>query len=330
MSPTMKRWAVRIGQAVLAVFILVGIGSALKSCAGDVSFDGVRWHYFFAGFLVCMFYRIANAHGWWFVLRSLRVDLSIHDTVRIWLTSEACRWLPGSVWSYGSRAIQANRRGINASTAGASIVLELILTIGACAVTAFSCLVRYRSAFASLKERFPAEFVAVVLLCGAVIAMVVLACWKILKPRLEKKIRSFADKLRFLKTLRPDRRYVAMALLFFVAMTFVNGLAGYLLFYAVIPDCQVPLLAVVGASAAAWIVGFFAVIAPGGLVVREGAMAALLCTWVPLELAISAAVMWRAVQIVVELTCMGMLYVWPTGWCQSLVGQTRYIARSAR
>jgi len=84
-----------------------------------------------------------------------------------------------------------------------------------------------------------------------------------------------------------------------------------MVFRAVTPESNVPLLAVIGANAAAWLIGFFAIMAPGGLVVREGAMATLLVAWLPAEQAIAAAIIWRFLQIAVEVACMAGAYAVP-------------------
>lgn len=305
--------AVKVAKLVLASLIVVSIGKVLSSYVGELDFSNVNLNWLGLAFMVTLAYRLANAYGWTFVLRALSVNMGTWTTIRIWITSEACRWLPGSVWSYGSRALQTKKNGVPAVTAGASLLLEMLLTIGAWCITAVVGLVFFRDSFLALLDKVSWDsvpvsalgFFAVVL---TVMALVVYLAGAKIKMKLASKLDPIKSRLAALRHARPSFARCVIALGYYVAMCFANGAAAAIVFRAVLPDSNVPLLAIVGANAAAWLVGFFAIMAPGGLVVREGAMATLLVAWLPAEQAIAAAVIWRFVQIVVEVTCMVCVY----------------------
>ena len=62
--------------------------------------------------------------------------------------------------------------------------------------------------------------------------------------------------------------------------------------------------AAIGANAVGWLVGFFAMVIPGGMGVRETATAFLLSPVMPWQEAALAAVLWRVLQIVAELVSL--------------------------
>jgi len=102
----------RTAKAILAVAIVTSIWKALTSYSGQLDLANVNAKLLTAALGITLAYRLTNACGWSFVLRALHVRLPGWTALRIWITSEACRWLPGSVWSYGSRALQAKKQGV--------------------------------------------------------------------------------------------------------------------------------------------------------------------------------------------------------------------------
>ena len=90
--------------------------------------------WFVAASLLALVYRIVNPYGWVLSLRAMDQDVNGVDAAKIWIQSESRRWLPGGIWSYASRAAQANRLNVSAATASASMMLELILTCASAAI----------------------------------------------------------------------------------------------------------------------------------------------------------------------------------------------------
>jgi uncharacterized membrane protein YbhN (UPF0104 family) len=62
--------------------------------------------------------------------------------------------------------------------------------------------------------------------------------------------------------------------------------------------------AAIGANAAGWLAGFFAIGVPGGIGVREAGAALLLSPIMPWQEAALAAALWRVLQIVAELVSL--------------------------
>jgi uncharacterized membrane protein YbhN (UPF0104 family) len=83
-------------------------------------------------------------------------------------------------------------------------------------------------------------------------------------------------------------------------MNLFNGFITYQIAFAVSPSFHSPFVAVLSAMSIAWLCGFLAVFAPGGLMVREAAFAAMLLPWMAPTEALSVAVVARLAQFVAE------------------------------
>jgi glycosyltransferase involved in cell wall biosynthesis len=302
-QPRFYQTATTWAKVAAVLLIATAIASAIAKCGAqlpDPSQIQSRW--LIGGFIVCLTYRIVNATGWSFVLSALGERLPTSKAMRIWLTSEACRWLPGSLWSYGSRAYQANQNGVSKRGAGASLVLELGLTVLAWSITAFLALSFQNDGLAKLATIIPTNALPQrngwMLLTAFAAAIGLGGTAWMFTDRITPKLRLVFDRLALLKQMRLNPIAIATTLL-----CIVNGIASSLVFRAT-TGSSIPLSAIIGANAVAWLVGFFAIMAPGGLVVREGAMATILLPWLPIEQAIGAAIVWRLIQVSAEVVCV--------------------------
>ena len=86
----------------------------------------------------------------------------------------------------------------------------------------------------------------------------------------------------------------------------LNGAVNSVLLNAVSTE-NVPWVAMIAATATAWIIGFFAVFSPGGILVREAALAALLLPWLPYETGFILAILSRFAQLIAEVVGMAVL-----------------------
>ncbi len=300
----------------IALLVIASITKALSHYHDQLDLAEVNYGLLGFALALTLVYRLANACGWNWVLESFQVKMPMRTSLRIWLSSEACRWLPGSVWSYGSRALQARKYGVPTATAGASLALEMLLTIGAWCLTAMLGWTLYADAYLDLFRRIPLDRIprAFLPVTAAMIASLLLGLFigrRWIRNRVASRCESTRNRLSALRTARPRWRICLFALAYYIAMCGINGVAAWTVFRAVASQSNVPLLAVIGANAAAWLIGFFAIMAPGGLVVREAAMASLLLAWMPADQAIAAAIVWRFLQIVVEALCIAGVYTLP-------------------
>ncbi len=311
MSAPAKSGRVHPGTILLAVLVGASIAITFRRQGGDLLVQLTRLRMnpaLLAGALaLAVVYRVLNSCGWVLALRALRCPLPVLPGVRVWLIAETMRWLPGSIWSYVSRVYAARPLGISAGTATLSISLELVLTLGAWALTAALGL-WFSGLTAVFAKHFalPAGPLVWSVLAGLALGGLA-GAWLWRQPavlaRLPRKVAALLADVRALARTAPRADYCLATLCFYLLLCVLNGFNFWLLLRALSP-ASLSVGAIIGINAIGWLVGFFAFMAPGGLGVREAGIAGLLAVSYPLPVAIGGALLWRFVQITAELLCL--------------------------
>ena len=302
-------WLGRLGFPILVALIAAGMAASFARHGGPMlrAASGLSPGALALALLLSVIYRVVNAGGWGLILRALGEPVRAVPAARIWLASEACRWLPGSLWSFGSRAVLATRRGLAGPTVAASLALELAVTVVAWAVVA---------AIGGSRLRVPAGWIPGDPASAAAWASagVVLACaggaWALRSSRFRDKLDGLMLRFRDLRRAGVSWAGLFRSLLFYVAMAIVNGATLLVIVRSSPGGASCPASGVIAANAVAWLAGFFAIFAPGGLVVREASLAAMLAPWMAPEQAIVVALAWRLVQVAAEAACFGGVVAW--------------------
>lgn len=320
-----RRSMISLVKALVAIAVACAIWSALRQNWPTVARTAAQLDtgWLLVAFVLGFGYRVANACGWPLVLAALRARLPVARGVRIWLVSETMRWLPGGVWGFSSRVYSANQAGVPAATASLSLALELLLTIAAWTLVAVvgvgsSGLLAEWLRRISLPTLVLAVAVALGLLGGAV-----LLARRFPGHRYAKKARGFLADLRAVLARRPRVSLLLATLALYTVLGALHGVAFYALIRGFTSAAPSP-ATVVGINAVGWLIGFFAICAPGGLGVREGGMAALLAPLVPLEVAIGSVILWRVMQIATEALWLAV-FLLPDGVrnARTWLGQAR-------
>jgi hypothetical protein len=304
---TTRRY-VLVGLGVMSLF---GMSAALRTTfqSIDLGIDRIAKIPLLTSLGFCVVFRVVNAFGWSLSVRALGQRIGGLAAIRIWLLSESCRWIPGSVWSFGSRAVLAVGHGVTPAIAGASVVLETLLSVAGWFVVALSGWYVLPGLFDVVRIT-PGMILATGLLgLLALIALPVGWTWVKRDSRGRALLASFRGRAAMLARVRPNRFALMVALAYSTLMALLNGLVFVAMLVAMPGGGGCPIAAAVAANAVAWLAGFFAIFAPAGLVVREGCLAALLTAWIPLPQAVVIALVWRAVQVVSEICCATGLYV---------------------
>lgn len=315
-SPGMARRMIKLGPAIVVMLILAAVlfkqGDSMRRAIARVAIGHLA-----LGLGLCLVYRVANAFGWSLVLRALGHPLRGTTAVRIWLTSEAFRWLPGGVWGFGSRAVLASRQGVPPAIATVSVLLELLLTVAAWGGIAALGWGGLRNPLPQASALAPASIRGAGIAASVVLATLLGWVWASRSPRVLARLGTLRNQLRLLHRVRVNSFSVGIAWAYYLMMGLFNGIVFEIVLLSAPQGFHCPVAAAVTANALAWLVGFFAFMAPGGLVVREGCLCALLATWVPLEEVMVVALAWRSLQIVAEGLCVasiGACGVWEASW----------------
>lgn len=259
-----------------------------------------------AAALLAAVYLFLNASVWGVILRLVGVKVSRWRAARLWIECESMRWLPGGIWGYASRVVEAKQIGAGKGPAALSLAVELAITVAAWGTlglvgTLFSP--QLRSVGLVYLDRFQIPPTGFFLVLGfALLVVVITLLLDVLRVR-SKLLAASQELLRGLMqwriTLRAFVEYLALSLFYGV---------GFLLCLKAIGVEPLPtLLDAAGSYGLAWIVGFLAFGAPGGMGVREGV---LYLVFAPLGIGTevaTAAILWRAIQIAVELLLLATI-----------------------
>lgn len=288
---------------LIAPWLAVGcVILALLPRAGDVQQCVQRLGYasLAPAFGLCLGYWFFNAGVWSWILESLGYPIEYLTSVRVFLTSESMRWLPGGVWKFGSRVVAAQNIGIPLSIASLSLPVELAMVVVSWIIVALGGIL-----LSGLAGRFVAAYSKwFVPACGVALGGCFLLClaWPVLSR--QPVVRARLEQLRAMLKVKPNFRALMKAELMYIFLNVFHGVGLWLMLAGMGYQHAVGPAAAVGANAVGWLVGFFAMVIPGGMGVRETATAFLLSPVMPWQEAALAAVLWRALQIVAELVSL--------------------------
>ena len=195
--------------------------------------------------------------AWRRIIISAGETLSFGEATRIWLVSNLGKYVPGKVWSIATMAVMARNSNVAPIVAAGSSVLTQLVTVAAGIGVVLICQ-------AAMIES-PATALAV-----ASSILILLALMPVFLPRLGRWAsalsgRDFAlPKIRQIVVWYTVMSAVASWLLYGIAFKFfVKGILG---------NAAGATSSYIAVYAASYIIGFLALFAPGGAVVRESAM----------------------------------------------------------
>ncbi len=230
---------------------------------------------------------------WLLILQRLGTRLSFKRGFRIWFLSALGKYLPGKVWQVVGMIYLCRREGISAQKSATSAILVQVLSIVPGVV-----LVVITINF--LHPGVPNSFYFLLLLIplGLVVAY---------PPALEGLVNVFARRFKR-DEVRLRARYTHvlgfMLLYFFIWLLYGCSFFTFVRAMAFVHFKHV--LAFGGVFTGAYLLGLFSVFVPGGLGVREGAMAFLLTPFFPLPVAAAISLASRIWLTAAELICVGI------------------------
>jgi hypothetical protein len=293
-------WAVAITVALVAA-TLVLFRTATPTLDTLAAID-ISWTLVVAASLVwyaSFLYLILNwvrSLDWW------NQRLPLFGGVDIFFMSNLARYIPGAVWQFAGLAAMSTRRGISPLAATAAILIQqlvLLLTGGIIAVVAAPRLLGPWTA------GFPPIVLVAIALAGLV-ALVSALPWLLRRaqPLIERRLRGHV-------TLpRPTTGQLAANVGRTTAVWIGYGVSFWLLGRALYGIGAPTLFDASVAFVAASVLGIAAIFAPGGIVIREVAIAGALAPAIGLEratvLAIASRVWMIALEILGALVVLGV------------------------
>ncbi len=196
---------------------------------------------------------------WRRILIGWQAHLPFGVASRIWFVSNLGKYVPGKIWSIAAMSVMAREHAVSPMAAAGSSILIQLVTVATGIVLVLVTGIR------AIDQPAVAVVIGVGLAAGVASIPVVL-------PRLARAVGSLAGKTIEVPPLPASTLWlsVARSLLSWVAY----GVAFQLFVRGVLGSAAGATSSYIAVYAASYIIGFLALFAPGGVVVRESALVA--------------------------------------------------------
>jgi glycosyltransferase 2 family protein len=263
---------------VRLVFLVVAAGglvwalsdqwrSLQEALAASAQSVDIAWGWVLGASLVVLATHAMLVHSWRLLLRGWRAELPYWHAVQIWTIANLGKWIPGKVWQVGALGLMAVDRGVSGVVAAGAALLGTLLNIGA----GFGLVVLLGSS-ALDAIRLGLKPIAIALSIGFVLVVIAL-------PSVVPRVTGWIARRRG-RTRPPERPLPATTLWLATALNVLAwalyGIGFALLAKGVTPMIQGTLASFVVVYTASYLAGYLVLLAPGGLVVRELVLVALL------------------------------------------------------
>lgn len=199
--------------------------------------------------------------------------------IRVWIATNLGRYIPGKVWQLSGLALHLRRTGESGALGLASaLVFQVVTLLTGTAVAAATL----GAGLARIPSTSP-EMIAIIIL-----SLMVLLHPRIVRAATRAAARVTREEAGELRV--PGARDLAVAGGLLTAAWGIYGLGFWCLLKGLTPTPPAGPVLLTGVFAAAYVAGYLVLVAPGGLLVREGAMTALLAALTPLGAAVGGAV----------------------------------------
>jgi uncharacterized membrane protein YbhN (UPF0104 family) len=295
------RWIAAITMA-LGVLVIALAVRALVANWNTASAQPLDWQlhpaWLALALLLVLFGFVVLIEGWRRILAGMGNELRFFTAARIWTVSSLGKYVPGKVWATAGAVIMSQRAGAsgtNALTAAIAMQgLAVASGIVVCGVLGIGA------------DRLGSSGEPLLLLLAACASVGVLA---LVSPALVAHLNTLLPAK--LPPLRPlTLGALAAGFGTNVVAWVAYGLALIALARGSLPGMTLPFGEATGIFAAAYLAGLVAVITPGGLGVREGALVLLLTPLTGSRVALALAIASRVLFTVAELLAAAPFLLW--------------------
>ncbi len=293
-----RNWLKIIIQVLVIGAIFYFLGKEVYKNWAQVS--KYEWHFSYLQLIVSsiilLFALTLMVIIWRLVLKKLGGELSFRKAWKIWFYSNMGRYIPGKVWQIVGMVYLCQKENISKIKTTTSIFLAQALSI----MSALFLMIIYLTFIGSKKIPHLIYFLFLLIPIGLFV---------VYPSNLEKLI-NFG-----LKTLKKGRVTISIkygdilfALALYLGGWIIYGVAFYFFTNSVygLSHRLIPVISCIFATAYA--LGYLSFITPGGLGVREGILASLLSTFMPLPMATIISILSRVWFTLAELICLGVSF----------------------
>lgn len=271
-----RRPAVKRGiQLALLAIIVFFVGRSLSTGWRQIQSYSwhIQWGALLLGFLFFIGQELTYGVIWRSIVQRLGYRLPWIVALRIYLSAEFVRYIPGNVWHVITRVIWAEHEGVPKTQGFASMTVELATKItGAFMLFVVSLLLWPSHAFSQTYSN------TLLTWSVALVGMPLIAIG--LHPRILQGSLNIGMKLlkRAPTTLNLRYRDILLTTMQWMGSWLMGGLGFWLTLAATtsMPLSLATFIVASGVYALGWDIGFLSFITPSGLFFREGAVALLL------------------------------------------------------
>lgn len=298
-----SRW-VRWAQWALALLIIGFAARALVQNWDALRSQPLAWRIDLAwvalsAVVVWLMYALLIA-AWRTMLAAWGQSLDPWTAARIWTVSSLGKYLPGKVWAIAGMALMAQQAGVAPWAATGSAVILQVLAIGTGAAVAGL------TGAGALEAAHPGTRVVLALLVMVSVTGIALLLWP---PMLRRLLRLAAPDSE--TRAAPAAGAIVLGIVANSVAWVGYGAALWLLARGVLPGTALDLLPAIAVFTASYLAGFLALLAPGGLGVREGVFILMLQGPLGIAAATALAVASRLLLTVTELGAAVPFLVFP-------------------
>ncbi len=281
------QWVVGAGVIALAVRALARNWADLRSQPLALE---PRPLYLLASILITWAMYVVLIAAWRALLESWGQRLDLRTAARIWTVSNLGKYLPGKVWALAGMTLLSQRAGVAPWAAAASAVVLQAVGIGTGAA-----IVGLAGAVA-LEAAQPGTRVALLVLVLVSAVAVGFVLW----PPVARRLLALAG-VDAASARPPAASAVVLGIVSGVVAWLGYGVALVCLTRGLLPGVRLDLVTATGAFTASYLAGLLALVAPGGIGVREGVMILLLQAPLGLAAATGLALASRVLLTIAEL-----------------------------
>lgn len=267
LAGTLRHPVVRALLLLLTMgFIVVALSKQWDDVAASWQSLDIAWGWVALATAVVLATYAMLIHSWRVLLSGWGGHLPYGVATRIWTIANLGRWLPGKLWSIGALGYMASNEGVSGVAAAGSSVLGTLLNLGT------------GLAIAVVLAADGLEFVAPGFRVVSILAAIGFVVGVAVLPRLLPRVLATFARQRGLPLT--NQHLSAGQLWFATGINLLSwvayGVAFWMFSRAVTPRISGDPLVFIAVFSASYLAGYFALIAPGGLGVRELALSALL------------------------------------------------------
>jgi glycosyltransferase 2 family protein len=246
------------------------------------------YYYLAIALLTTLLAHIWSGWVWSRILRELNQPAPGLWGIRVYLTTNIAKYLPGNVWHFYGRVMAAKSQGFSVGAATLSVLLEALLMAAAAIAIALTTGVRI-------------NWMLQLLSLSAVLIAI--------HPKFLNPLLKIASRLKG-KTQEPEpiqiRRYPLLPLLGEAGFVALRGLGFLLTLSALNPIAPTQIPLIFSAFSFSWVLGLVVPGAPGGIGVFEATAIALLNAQIPTGTILGGVALYRLISILAELIGAGL------------------------